>query len=87
MKLIILHNYSDGCTFWGTDTIPIERESEEALICELEDWAKQGDTTSYEGWCGTGIHDSTVLGTNEYNSIEIVTLDAWFASKLVGGMK
>lgn len=81
MKLIILSNRSDGCTWYATDTIPIEYESEEQLISDMEDWANV-DTEDHaywrEGWNNTGISSPMILGTDPYESYSIMTLDDWF---------
>ena len=77
MRLIILHHYSDGYTYSGTATIPVERESEEALIVELEDWGRNKEPDCH-GWCNTGIEPNTALGKSDYCSIEIMTLEKWW---------
>lgn len=37
MKLVMCYNQSDVCTYSFDRTIPIEYESEEALLCDFED--------------------------------------------------
>lgn len=81
MKLIIEHQYGDGCTYEHTDTIPIEYESSEQLICDMEEWAKKENnskTLYCHGWGGFGIEPNTILRKAQYMSIDIYTLEEWF---------
>lgn len=83
MKLVILHYYSDGYTYSGVSTIPIERESEEALIVELEQWAKQNEN-HFGYWKNTGIEANTILDKNKCCAVEVMTMDKWFERECVG---
>lgn len=83
MKLIIKFYDSDGCEWQATNTIPIEYESAEKLLVDMEEWAKMTEVSKdiyIGGWNGTGICTSDILGTAEYSSITIMTLDEWFDS-------
>lgn len=82
MKLVILHHYSDGCTYSGVSTIPIEWESEEALIVELEEWAKENENR-FGYWKNTGIEANTILDKSEYCAVEVITMDKWFERECV----
>lgn len=86
MKLIILHHYSDGYTYSGVDTIPVERDSEGELIMEMKEWAKteiEKDCYSFKSWKDTGINANTILDKDQYCSIEIMTFEKWWTSNVV----
>jgi hypothetical protein len=82
MKLVIVFNDTDGYTWSDTKTIPIEYESEEQLIVDLEEWAKK-TPANYHTWKDTAISPSVIFGTKEYGKISIMTLKKWFEENKV----
>lgn len=79
MRLIIVHEDSDGYTWSCTNTIPVECESEEYLLEDMHRWALRDDRlATYNTYRDTSIDSSCILGKSNYASFYIITLDKWF---------
>lgn len=90
MRLVMIFEESDGCTYSCTTTLPIEYESAEAAILdfenlckkqfELQDW--RNDTFEFAGrkfWAS--LFYEREVGTSRrhsYNSPKFMTIDEWF---------
>ena len=85
MRLIIEYQVGDGCTFSGTDTVPVEYESAEAFAVDFEKAVRDSRGSNNRGdfifanreWNDDhhGYQDS---GKWTYWGPTILTVDEWF---------
>lgn len=83
MKLLILFYPAKWNPSVAPYIFPIEYESEEKLLSDMEEWAK---TTSNKFWGNTYITPSDILNSN-YTTIEIINVDEWFTRNEVKFLK
>ncbi len=87
MKLVLEYGQGDGCTYWAERTIPVEYESAEALIVDLENAAKSAYCS--DEWrfvfAGHTFYASDFFDKNSFDNKnddyicpEIMTVDEWF---------
>lgn len=86
MKLVVQYTTGDDYTWWATVTVPIEYESEEALLVDLEEHCKKlvaafntGDyktRSSLEIFHGLCVENFVEKGI--FFPPEIYTLDVWW---------
>lgn len=84
MRLVMEYDVTDGCTYHCTVTVPIESESPEAALCELEKLVMGVvENNEYFSFCGYELpHDNFTMrgdGGLVFMAPRIYTLDEWFA--------
>lgn len=85
MRLVLEYDVTDGFTYDCTVTLPIESESPEAALCELEELVMAAvETNEYFSFCGYELsHDNFTMRDDEdlvFMAPRILTLDEWFAA-------
>lgn len=79
MKLVIQYDWFTPFEASGTETIPIEYESEEALLCDLEEAFNQRKGFSCFNFNGHEIMISSEKGASfDDQEYEIYKLEDWF---------
>ena len=83
MKLVLIYNHGDGCTYWCEETVPIEYESAEALIVDFENAAKSAYCSDKWDFIFAGhtfdsyrFFENNIL--DSYICPKIMTIDEWF---------
>ena len=87
MKIVVTYSIGDGCTWSADSVIPVEYESEEALLVDLEEAAnaylskKPMDRDSETKLSGTNIFIDHLIENGKYYAPSIRTLEQWFADE------
>lgn len=83
MRLVVITNYSDDCTYSFDETVPVEYESPEAFLVDFEKACynnKDKSFTQRQFILGNGRFDaSDYFEGNEFNPPTILTLDEWYS--------
>lgn len=90
-RLIVEYTAGDDCTYYCTNTVPVEYESAEAFIVDIEVAArmallsqqgnftlagKKFDTSSFFYDCNWAVPGSGI-----FDAPSIMTIDEWFTKK------
>ena len=84
MKLVLLYNNSDGCTYSCDVVRPVEYESPEQALIDFEKAARDNHLGTFEfgGWYFSG--QDFFFHKTQISLPEILTIDQWFNSHGAG---
>jgi hypothetical protein len=86
MKLVLIYDVGDNCTYWFERTVPIEYESAETLIVDFENVAKNAYCSDKWDFVFAGhtfdaynfFENNTFDKNDDYICPKIMTVDEWF---------
>lgn len=85
MRLIVVYEIGDGCTFGCTVTIPVNYDSAESFIVDFEGYCRRLKSLNWsqveeQSFAGvTGWYDLDCLFDGEtFITPEVYTVDEWF---------
>lgn len=79
MKLVVTYMHGDGYTWWADETVPIEYESEEHLLCDLEEFVESYlSGSNCNEFKNTEICASDLIENGKYYAPTVRTLEQWW---------
>lgn len=84
MRLVIKYQDTDGCTFWCTNTFPVEYESAERLLVDIEHNVLEWKISEYDSEKSTmmigtlELYLGHFLEDDDFVPPSIYTVDEWF---------